>query len=87
MKALDDDTAVFSTLRDYPVYRSFPVQKFLTPPAVGVLSKALQYGCVRFDREDDGMKLCFEKGWVHVDIIDPPSVNEWCFLPSRLHEK
>jgi hypothetical protein len=31
VKTLDDDSAVFSTLVSYPVARSFPWQKWLTP--------------------------------------------------------
>jgi hypothetical protein len=87
VKALDDDATVFSNLAAYPVSRSFPQQKVLTLPAVNVLSKVLQYGSIPFDRNDEGMRLCFEMGWVHVDAVDLWGSFEWCFMPSRLHEK
>jgi hypothetical protein len=87
VKALDDDATVFSTLAAYPVSRSFPEQDTLTLLAVDILSKVLQYGIVPFDRNDEGMRLCFEKGWVHVDAVDIWGSFQWCFIPSRLHEK
>jgi hypothetical protein len=76
VEALDDDAAVFSTLQAYPVYRSFPLQDYLTCSAVGVLREVLQYGSVRFDHNDEGMKLCFENGWVQVDAMDQTGANE-----------
>jgi len=63
----------------------------LTPLAVGVLSKVLQYGSVPFGREDEvdeGMRLCFERGWVHVEAVGNIFFErDICVLPSRLHEK
>jgi hypothetical protein len=89
VERLIDDAAVFSSLAqlEYPVYRSFPVQATLTVPAMKVLSTIRRDGSVPFKYDDDGMRLCFQKGWIHVDVEDENPSSLICFLPSRLHEK
>jgi hypothetical protein len=89
LKTLTDDALVFSSLTqsEYPVHRSFPVQARLTAPAKNVLSTVCRDGSVPFKYDDDGMKRCFREGWIHVDVADEKPPSEFCFLPSRLHEK
>jgi hypothetical protein len=96
VKALDDDAAVFQTLLGSAVYRSFPTQSSaefnelqpqdkLTP--VGVLGNVLQNRKLKFDLKDEGMKLCFKKGWIQVEAECADGSNQVCFLPSQLHKK
>lgn len=90
VNALDDDRAVFETLRNAPVFRSFPTTKHLTVPAANVLRKVLQDREISCNLEDSGIKLCCEMGWIHSDHAAQSSSlapDIICFLPSRLHEK
>ena len=89
VKTLINDTAVFSSLtrEEYPVHRSFPVQAKLTIPAMKVLSTICRDGSVPFKYDDEGMRLCFKEGWVHVAAVGEIPSSQFCFLPSRLHEK
>jgi len=89
IEALSDDTTVFSSLirPEYPVHRSFPVRSKLTASAMEVLSTIRRYGKVPFKFDDDGMRLCFKEGWIHVDVDPADKGFPVCFLPSRLHEK
>jgi hypothetical protein len=84
---LDDDAAVFLSLQASSVFRSFPVQDELTPSAVTALRRALKSGWAPFNLEDEGMRLCFKKGWVHVESTNNLGLDQWFFIPSRLHEK
>ena len=89
VKTLMDDATIFSSLTqpEYPVHRSFPVQVKLTAPAMKILCTIRRDGSTPFKYDDDGMRLCFKKGWVHVDAADEIPSPQFCFLPSRLHEK
>jgi hypothetical protein len=84
---LDDDTSVFSALENFPVKRSFPRQRHLTTPAKSILSQLCQRGSIPFDYNDEGMKVCATRGWVHVDAEDKEGDGQFCFLPSPLHQK
>jgi guanyl-specific ribonuclease Sa len=89
VEALIDDAAVFSSLTqpESPVHRSFPVQAELTVPAMKVLSAIRRDGRVPFIYKDDGIRLCFQEGWIHVEVEEENPSSLICFLPSRLHEK
>ena len=89
VETLMDDAAIFKSLiqPEYPVHRSFPVQGKLTTPAKNILSMIRRDGSAPFKYNDDGMRLCFQEGWIHVDIKDENPSSLICFLPSRLHKK
>lgn len=87
IKELDDDTSVFSALENFPVKRSFPRQRHLTTPAKSILSQLCQSRSIPFDYNDEGMKVCATRGWVHVDAEDTEGDRQFCFLPSPLHQK
>jgi hypothetical protein len=87
INALADDDAVFLAMLNFPVQRSFPRRCHLTPPATCVLRKLRQDRDLAFDYNDEGMKHCVTRGWVHVDAFDQTGGFEYCFLPSRLHRK
>lgn len=87
IKALDDEAAVFKTIEQYPVFRSFPLQNKLTVEAVHALRKVLHDGSVVRRLEDPGIRLCYEMGWLHSEATDDFAENILCVFPSKLHEK
>src|SRR6266516_3339810 len=87
IRALDDERSVFETLERSPIYRSFPLRKFLTVPAVNALKHALQNGNLLLDHNDPGIELCYRRGWLHSEITDARSAEAICVFPTCLHEK
>ena len=59
----------------------------LTVEAADVLRKVLQYGSIRHQPEDPGIRLCYEEGWVHSETMDLDTERIAYVLPSKLHEK
>lgn len=85
--SLDDEGAVFLSIQSGPVFRSFPSQEQLTTPAAKCLQEVLQKKFVPCNLEDEGLRLCYEMGWIHSDATDGNGPGIVCFLPSKLHEK
>lgn len=85
--SLDDEGAVFLGIRSGPVFRSFPSKEYLTTPATKCLQEVLQKKFVPCNLEDEGLRLCYEMGWIHSDATDEDRSGIVCFLPSKLHEK
>lgn len=85
--SLDDERTVFLSIRSGPVFRSFPSQEHLTTPAARCLQEVLQKKFVPCNLKDEGLRLCYEMGWIHSDVIDENGSEIVCFLPSKLHEK
>jgi hypothetical protein len=67
--------------------RSFPSAKKLTVKAADVLRKVLLDGSILRNVEDEGIRLCYEEGWVHSEATDAGAEDIVCVLPSKLHEK
>lgn len=90
IRALQDERLVFQRLASYPVARSFPTAKSLTPAAADTLRNVLQHGCIPYNLDDLGTRVCYQMGWLHADhtprstFMNPEII---CFLPSKLHEK
>ncbi|KAL4783696.1 hypothetical protein BJX76DRAFT_357720 [Aspergillus varians] len=90
MESLEDHARVFRTFESFAVFRSFPVSDALTMPVVRTLRRCLEHGTIPCDLNDEGVKRCYELGWLHSDqtksyAIENPKMV--CFFPSRLHEK
>lgn len=89
-QSFSDESRVFRDLRRTAVFASFPLPHLLTASAVKVLRRVLEDGSVPFNLQDDGIRLCYENGWLHSDLTrtstseDPKMI---CFLPTRLHMK
>ncbi|KKK17577.1 hypothetical protein ARAM_003943 [Aspergillus rambellii] len=66
-KSLEDDAQVFRSLESYPVFRSFPAPNVLTMPVVTTLRRCLKSGTIPCDLNDEGVKRCYELGWLHSD--------------------
>jgi hypothetical protein len=90
IQALADDNQVFNSLVGKTVVsRSFPSPEKLTVEIKNTLSKVLEDGYILFDELDNGIRSCYEHGWIH-RAITMESTKWWrniCVLPSRLHEK
>lgn len=78
---------MFKTIEQYPVFRSFPLQKNLTLEAAQVLRKVLHEGSIVRRLEDPGIRLCYEMGWLHSKATDEFAENILYVFPSKLHEK
>ncbi|EED23457.1 conserved hypothetical protein [Talaromyces stipitatus ATCC 10500] len=88
-QALADDNKVFGGLDGSIVFRSFPFPGKLTPEARSALITILEDGYILFDESSDGIRCCYENGWIHRAILGDSSLqqNSVGVLPSRLHEK
>ena len=84
---LDDERAVFLSMRSGPVFRSFPSPQHLTTPAARCLQEVLQKKFVPCNLNDEGLRLCYKMGWIHSDVTSESDTEIACFLPSKLHEK
>jgi hypothetical protein len=89
IQALADDNKVFNSLRRTVVSRSFPIQGRLTVEAKNILSKVLEDGYILFDESVDGIRCCYENGWIQRALLEENTerLNSVGVLPSRLHEK
>ncbi|OJD14254.1 hypothetical protein AJ78_05383 [Emergomyces pasteurianus Ep9510] len=85
--AIDDERATFNFLTSYPIFRSFPRSKYLTPDSSKALNRTLMNGSIPFDEADQGIKLCYKFGWLHTEALDLHGNNTVCVFPSRIHEK
>ena len=85
--SLDDEGAVFHSIRSAPVFRSFPSHEHLTTPGAKCLQEVLQKKFVPCNLKDQGLKLCYEMGWIHSEATNENGSEIVCFLPSKLHEK
>ncbi|CRG90461.1 hypothetical protein PISL3812_07505 [Talaromyces islandicus] len=86
-KALDDKNQAFAFLRQAPVHRSFVTLEKLNPHAANTLRKVLIEGSIPRDLEDEGVRICYERGWVHTEALDQDAAEIICVLPSNLHAK
>jgi hypothetical protein len=86
-KALDDKDKAFAFLRETPANRSFVVLQNLNPHAANTLRKVLIEGSIPRDLEDEGVRICYQRGWVHTEAVDQYGAEIICVLPSNLHAK
>lgn len=69
------------------VRRSFPPAKRVSPEAAEILRKALSEGNVERDLNNEGIKQCYENGWLHSEPADFDAERIVCVFPTRLHAK
>jgi hypothetical protein len=89
IQALEDDNKVFRSLNGTVVSRSFPFGDRVTTEAANTLIKVLEDGYVLFDESVNGIRCCYENGWVHRALVRQ-RFGKWHsvgILLSRLHEK
>lgn len=61
--------------------------KRISQPVARILRKVLPEGSVPRDLDDDGVKICYEKGWLHIEALDAGGGNIICVLPTKLYAK
>lgn len=83
---LDDEFQVFNFIEEAPVRQSFPNTRCLTPQAAHVLRRVLVDGSIPRNLSDEGIKLCYEMGWLHAEPIDEAGWNVVC-VSEPLHAK
>ncbi|PGG99849.1 hypothetical protein AJ79_08401 [Helicocarpus griseus UAMH5409] len=86
-RALEDDVKVFHFLATRAVSRSFPRKDILTIEAAQTLRRTLIERSIPFDKDDPGLDLCLQMGWLHSGAKDLTAADVFCVFPSRVHEK
>lgn len=87
LSTLDDESQAFEFITQSPVYRSFPEGRALTPQAADVLRTVLVDGSILRDLSNEGIKLCYEMGWLHAEPTDRQGQEVVCVFPTPLHAK
>lgn len=80
--ALDDQEAMQSVWLS-PFRRSLPTE--LSEQVVFTLRKVLAEGWITRDLQDEGIKTCYERGWLHSEPRDLECNDIVCVFPTRLH--
>lgn len=74
-----------------PVMRSLPDKNLWGKASKKALYHILEYGYIEFYPENEGIKQCYERGWLHRTRDGQggflPSQPDICVFPSHLHEK
>lgn len=86
-KTLERKEEAFDFLAQTPVQRSLVDRRNLTPCAANILRKVLIEGSVACDLDDEGVRTCYEKGWLHAEALDYAAMEIICVLPTNLHAK
>ena len=85
----DRKSEAFGYLLYSPAFRSFPSRRCqrLSSLAVRALRRALAEGNIPRDLSDEGIRICYEEGWLHSEALDHEATEVVCFLPTKLHAK
>lgn len=86
---LGNERALFRSIENEAVQRSFPSGRDLTPEAAAVLHQVLQDGRIPYGPEP-GVRKCIEKGWLHSDLVESSfeiGADVICYFPTNLHRK
>ncbi|QKX57279.1 uncharacterized protein TRUGW13939_04390 [Talaromyces rugulosus] len=86
-KTLEDKNKAFAFLEQTPVQRSFVDLKNLNPHAANTLRKVLIEGSMPRDLDNEGVRICYERGWLHTEPLDVQANEIICVLPTKLHAK
>jgi hypothetical protein len=86
-KTLAKKDEAFAFLEQTPVHRSFVNLQKLMPRAANILRKVLIEGNVPRDLNDEGVRTCYEQGWLHTEALDSKAIKIICILPTNLHAK
>lgn len=84
---LDNEDEAFRFLAQTPVQRSFVNRRTLTHKAADVLREVLANGHIPRDLENEGIRTCYEQGWLHSEPLDFDAMEIICVFPTRLHAK
>lgn len=84
------DNKSFCYLRQSLLKRTFVNRSELTPGIVNVLCEVLKNGSIPRDLENESIRKCYDRGWLHSELLD---LHAWeddeivCVFPTRLHAK
>ncbi|PKY00574.1 hypothetical protein P168DRAFT_293437 [Aspergillus campestris IBT 28561] len=84
---LDDEEESFRILGQSVVKRSFVDRRRLSHHAADTLREVLKNGSVQRDLSNDGIRNCYESGWLHSEPLDADASSIVCVFPTRLHAK
>ncbi|KAL1968108.1 hypothetical protein VTN77DRAFT_2238 [Rasamsonia byssochlamydoides] len=84
---LNDEEKSFQYLAQTSVQRSFVNRRNLTPSAADVLREVLVAGSISRDLNNEGIRICYEHGWLHSEPLDAEAIDIVCVFPTRLHAK
>ncbi|KAB8229541.1 uncharacterized protein BDW43DRAFT_303111 [Aspergillus alliaceus] len=84
---LNDEEESFRYLAQTGFQRSFVDLRRLTCAAGNVLREVLVNQHIPRDLDNEGIRLCYEKGWLHSEPLDFRADQIVCVFPTRLHAK
>ncbi|EAW20587.1 uncharacterized protein NFIA_030190 [Aspergillus fischeri NRRL 181] len=87
MSLLEDEDRLFQHLKDTLVQRSFIKWRDLTVEAADILREVLANGSVSQDLTNNGIRICYEKGWLHTEPLSWDDKDIRCVFPTHLHAK
>ena len=87
ISALNNEEQAFRYFAQTGLQRSFVDLGRLTPAAKNVLREVLVMRPVLQDLENEGIRLCYENGWLHSEPLNFMTTRVLCVFPSRLHAK
>jgi hypothetical protein len=85
--ALNDEEKSFGYFMHKSLRRSLPNRKDLPTAAVDILREVLTNQQIPRDLNREGVKLCYERGWLHSEPLDSDAKKIVCIFPSKLHAK
>jgi hypothetical protein len=87
MSLLENEDRLFQYLAQMPVQRSFINRRELTVEAADILREVLANGSVPRDLTNNGVRLCYEKGWLHSEPLNWDDLDIRCVFPTHLQAK
>lgn len=86
---ISDETTVLDKIRTFPVGRSFPRKSMLSErrEVVAAPRHVLEFGSIPFSIRNEGLRFCYEEGWLHAEPNSPDGDAVICVFPSKLHQK
>jgi hypothetical protein len=85
--ALNDEEESFDYFITRSLRRSFVNTENLPNAAVEVLREVLANQYIPRDLSKEGVKLCYERGWLHSEPLDADAKTIVCIFPTKLHAK
>lgn len=87
ISTLNDEEESFRYFAQTGFQRSFVDLRRLTPAAGNVLREVLVIQRIPRDLDNEGIRLCYENGWLHSEPLDFRADQIVCVFPTRLHAK
>jgi hypothetical protein len=84
---LNDEEKSFGYFIHTSLGRSFTNREDLPTAAADILREVLTNQQIPRDLNREGVRLCYERGWLHSEPLDSDAKKIVCIFPSKLHAK